>query len=215
MSKLSDTLEARHYVARTNEDIKALVTQYFEAQDTVKAHRGTYLKVLVATTKAEINLPARDTPVRLKVNAEDRAIQLAALESVHKRFYAVILQTVKAMKIPPEEVNKRTTFARSYKSILRSWIKRGNSLAGLAEAKVSAHHLLPGHAEPSAFQIPKILRSIERHISKSKPDRQSRIELAEKLVEVAGELMTQAGAQPTTAMQRALRRRSVEERAAA
>src|SRR5215813_305097 len=111
----------KNYVATPGE-IATLARHYFSAQDTLLTGRTTYLRALVATTQE-----------RLKQTSGE---PLACLENVHERFYAAVLKeaqdaTPVRLKDRPLVVNRKTNFARSSMSAVRTWVRQGGDLAKL------------------------------------------------------------------------------------
>lgn len=112
------------YIA-TPAEIGSLTAQMLAADTTSVTSRSTYLKALVATSQAD--LPKGNS---------DKAAMLAAVDGTHERFYEAVLKAA-GDTLPPRTadratlLNRRTNFARSSVSMLRSWIKAGGILKEL------------------------------------------------------------------------------------
>lgn len=118
-------------------EIGEFAKAYFTAQDAAGEGRTTYLRALLATTQERIKLT--------------KAEPLAALEAVHAAFYAPVLAAAQEF-IPPRVpqrallVNRRTNFARSSMSLLRTWIKHeGNDILKLTPKRVTKASLIVPH----------------------------------------------------------------------
>lgn len=135
------SLESKHYVA-TPEDVAAIAREVLNAQKQGSEGRATYLRALVATTQAELGLNPRLRSGEIgKVKDEERDRQLAALETVHERFYAIVVRVAKDKIEGPDrggrELNRRTTFARTSLSAIRRWVRAGNDITSLVAGRVT------------------------------------------------------------------------------
>lgn len=136
------SLESKHYVA-TAEDVAQITREVLNAQKTNRERRDTYLSALVATTQAELNEhPRQRMPTASKkLDDETRVEQLAALEKVNARFYAIVVRVAKETLEGPDrggrQLNRRTGFARSSKSAIYRWIRAGNDITGLVASRVT------------------------------------------------------------------------------
>jgi len=141
----------RNYIA-TPDDIAALSRQLMGAQEAAEQSRQTYLRSVAGTTIAELGMKPRAYAVskapRLKPEEIDR--QLTALETVHDRFYGVILKVVSeklpAGKEKAQELNRRTNFARTSLRAIRNFIKAGNDITKVVVAKITKRSLAVEHA---------------------------------------------------------------------
>lgn len=132
---------------KTDADIATLTKEVLTAADEIETGRSTYLRWLVADTQTELG--AEPPKIRRKpkvLEANEIEGQLAALNKVHERFYAVVTKTASealapAMKDRAQELNRRTNFARSSVSTVRTWIKAGNDVTTLAPARVTKSQL--------------------------------------------------------------------------
>jgi len=182
------TLESRHYLA-TASDIESL------AQEHVKGASApaTYLKILVANVQAELGFQPRE---RSRVGKlEDPKPQLAALDTVHTRFYTIVLRV--AASIPnAAERNAATNFARSAKSTLRSWIAAGNDIQGLAASRVTKASLRVKARKPRpnpAKRVTTLAARLETILSGVPPDPPIRAAVEKLMNQLAGRLMEWGG----------------------
>lgn len=138
------TLEARLYVA-TTEDIDALVRGYLGAISVHGSTRSTYLRALIATTQAQLASPPKTRTYVRNIEGALITEQVSALETVHKKFYDVVLKAIEDS--PPVDgmtAHARSGFARSAKSTIRSWIMTGHDITGLAAGRVTKSFLREG-----------------------------------------------------------------------
>lgn len=129
-------LEKRHYLASASE-VERAVREMTAAQGHIDRTRGDYLKVIVANTQKAIG-----ADVRLRtaseigtLSAEDTAAHLDALKKVHESYYAAVLKGLS--DVPPKLRNRKSTFARSAKSMLFTWMRAGFDVRDLAAARVT------------------------------------------------------------------------------
>lgn len=136
-------------VAQVAELAKALVS----AQQTISGVNTSYLRVVLAGTVQELGSTPRLRAARAalgKIDEETKTRQMAALEAVHSKYYAAILEAVVSEDIKDHprlnkderarralERNRRTNFARSAKSTLASYIKAGFDINGLVVTSVT------------------------------------------------------------------------------
>lgn len=143
------SLEAKKYVA-TLEDVARITRDVLEAHKLRTGGVATYLSSLIATTIAELgeNPRQRAGGSTGKLSAEETAEQLAALQTVSDRFYAVVVKTAREKIDTPDKggliLNKRTGFARSSLSTVRKWVRHGNDITSL----------VPGRTTKAALYIP-------------------------------------------------------------
>jgi hypothetical protein len=139
------SLESKHYVA-TAEDVAAIARDVLNAQKEGSEGRATYLRALVATTQAELGLSPRQRSGEIgKVKDEERDAQLAALEAVNKRFYAIVIKLAKERIEGPDrgglQLNRRTGFARSSMATVRKWVRAGNDITTVVASRVTKRML--------------------------------------------------------------------------
>lgn len=131
------SLESRKYLASVT-DIEQITREVLQAQAAGSSGRASYLKSLVAVTRQERGITAIRKHTQ-PIGHEERSLQIDALEAVHAKFYAIVIRTIG--KCPALELNRKSNFARSAKSTLRSWIKAGNDIGALDPAKVTKRML--------------------------------------------------------------------------
>ncbi len=228
MTKLSDsekvalTLETKGYIA-TEHDIEVITQDAMDATAQAQGVRQTYLRVLVASTKATLGMEERMRRGRvpLQLNEVEMKRQLEAMEATHERFYTIIQRTVEKVPLREDERGRerkavyaaRGTFARSSKSTLRAWISSGNSLESLVPSKVTKYALTaevvksrsPQQARaPSERYLHGVAAKILERVSAAK-DQAAKIRLLETVLNdlVAG--LTELGVATTTDLKEALR----------
>ncbi len=119
----------------TPADVRRLTSDILTASERVTEGRGTYLKMLIATTVDELGATPARSPTRgrqPKLQPEERQRQLAALETVNGRFYPAVVAAAEAT-VPrgrgaAKELNRRTNFARSTLSTVRAWLRAGGDI---------------------------------------------------------------------------------------
>lgn len=127
------TLEARSFVA-TPADVEALARQLIAGSQVP----ATYLRALIATTQSELGVEPRQRSGKIgKIDADTIQLHLTTLESVHDRFYTIVLRVAQETYRGARERNAATNFARTALSTLRSWIKAGHDVRDLAAARAS------------------------------------------------------------------------------
>jgi hypothetical protein len=132
------SLQARSFVA-IPADMEALTRDSIQAARTGKTVRGTYLKVVVATAQAELDINVRKRAVKMP-QPDEEAIrdQMRVMVAVHKRFYAIVLKVARENKPRnAKEMNKWTNFARTAKAKLKKWMLAGNDIRSLVPAKLT------------------------------------------------------------------------------
>lgn len=129
------SLESKHYIA-TPADIATLTRAYSEAIDASSNVRGHYFRALIATTQAELGSKPRQRSAEASPTLEAEGIrtQLAAVDAVHERFYAVVLDTVNGNA---DERNRRSNFARSAVSTVRAYVRAGFDITLVAAARAT------------------------------------------------------------------------------
>lgn len=162
-----------HHYRATESDIENLARDYLAAQAQSRAVSGTYLKILAASAQAE----ARErNPLKPSTDSELSAMYARAVAAIHKRFYPIILRTLttpdiaKAPNLKPAEKhrranerNRRTIFARSAYSTLRSWVRAGHDLLTLNVEKLTKRLLIAGlpPAKPTRLTTARLVSSGE------------------------------------------------------
>lgn len=169
MSKLED-----HDFVATDQDILDLATTVLAASQQSDTGRRNYLKTLVATAQKELGVAPRlrSTPGADKLDAEATKQQIAALNAVHERFYAIVTQVAQesvpvGTKDRGIEVNRRTNFARTALSAIRRWVRAGNDLTALAARSVTKAALAidaPRRRRPTPAALSRRVRRDGKHL---------------------------------------------------
>lgn len=149
-------LERRRYV--TTPQLRSTYARELFAADRAAAGLSSiYHKMLLADTCAELGVEPRlrSAAGRGKLNAETIETHVAALNTVHGRFYETFLAEL--ADVSAEERNSRTGFARSSKSEVLGYIKAGKDITALAPARVSKGKLRAQHRPRAATA-----KSVER-----------------------------------------------------
>lgn len=202
------TLEARDFVA-TPADIEDITRRRLSASIQASQSQDTYLKALTATTIVELGEKPR-ARVAGKTDAlspDEIRAHLVALENVHQRFYAIVL---KAILDGPAELglkrktmaHRRATFARTSKSLLRSWIKAGHDVRGLVSSRVTKLMLMreiPDAPKPVAATIRRRAMGLGDRLvllvgSAPKADRPAALTALESVIQLLAHQMTEMGA---------------------
>jgi hypothetical protein len=174
------TIEKANYLA-TADDVQQLATNYLDAQQAVSRIHGTYFRILVARTQEAVcgkpTLRARSGPTP-PLSDEARAEHLAAFEKINAELY----EAVRKATIPSElenratlgtdeanrrslERNRRTNFARSSASTLRTYIRRGGNVLRLVVptcTKNAVVGMIPGTDGDEAPSEDRTRRNVER-----------------------------------------------------
>lgn len=123
--------------AMTEAQVENLARDIAAAQDVTLGGRTTYLRVLVTHMQATLGRVKRGKSLATQA-------QLEVLDTVHGRYYVAVLRGVTTHELEPSagleqpeltrrsvERNRRSTFARTAKSTLASWIKTGGDMRAL------------------------------------------------------------------------------------
>lgn len=130
---------------KIEETIRKLTIAYITHVDGSQGAAGTYLQTLVAETQRELGVEPRtnNAPKRGRLADETRAQQLAALATVHARFYTIVNDVVDESladvpsKERPLEKNRRTNFARTALYAVRMYVRAGKDLTAVAPGKLT------------------------------------------------------------------------------
>ena len=157
-------MKQENFVA-TIEDIKTLAAQHLTGATAVAKTRSTYLKMLVATTQAELK-GTKEITLQMQLNS---------LELVQKRWKPAVAEAVSTPGIDALERNRRTNFARSAYSLLKSWtLTPGNSFMGLTPAAVTTNGLAkeikktPGNAFNATRKRDALNKLMDKFIEQAK-----------------------------------------------
>lgn len=154
MTTRQTTLAKSGYIV-TDAVLTHLAQEYAQGVDTQETARGTYLRILVAHSKREL-----ETRGVKRATAE---IALAAVQAAHDQLYPVVLKAITTVDIAPAEDaepeemrrrtrarNSRSNFARTSKATLTNAIKAGERLAALDPTTVTKEQLQARYAQVRA-----------------------------------------------------------------
>lgn len=152
-------LEARNYLA-TDADISNLASGMRESQSATDTIPRTYLRAVIAVTIEALGAEQRQRNGKVvKLDEDEQARQLEALEKTLARFYPLVVKRYND-GLPPgpkraEELNRLTNWARSAALVVRNWIRAGNDLRTVAAAKATKASLAvtPRARAPSPGRI--------------------------------------------------------------
>lgn len=144
---------AKHGYIVTEAALSDLARRYVQGVELTEGTRATYLQVLVAHSKQELN-GKRPT----------EAQQIEAINETHGKLYGIILDAVTTEDIAPDDAqpkeeqqrrarerNRRSTFARTSKSTLVRWVRAGGKLASLDPAETTKDSLrVTASADPAS-----------------------------------------------------------------
>lgn len=130
--------------AWTASEIRALARQTVDGRKQIATARGAYLRALIETAQAEL------------AGKADQEAQLAAVKSVHRKFYPVVQDATTTPdieasdKLPRQERrrralerNRRANFARSAYGTIRRWLRaEGHDIMKLDAQTVTKSQLL-------------------------------------------------------------------------
>lgn len=193
------SLESKNFIANTA-DIETLARDHARAVIMQESSQLTYLRALVATAQSELGLKVRERTAPAKVGQVNQD-QTSTIAKVHDRFYTVVLR-VAAEQWPKDalERNRRTNYARSSYSTLRTWLLAGYDLASLAPGKVTKASLAVTRLN-SAPKQSTLERKVDRGIesvreslqSLAKMDQEAAITYAEKMLSEVTQILTEMG----------------------
>lgn len=133
------SLQSRQFIG-TPAEAEKLIADIIDGDQKVSSGRGNYMKMMVATTQAELDSPPRSRNVRAdRLSDEEVVVHLAALQAVFERFHAIVIRVAENTIPDPDKelIRKRTAFSRSAGSTVRGYIRAGNDIRALAAAKVT------------------------------------------------------------------------------
>jgi hypothetical protein len=187
------TLARSGYIAN-EATLTAIARRYVEGVGTTEEVRGTYLRVLVAHSKQELEAAGVK---RVTITTAKNAVQRA-----HDTLYPVVLKAITTPDIAPMEEaspeetrrrtlarNSRSTFARTSKTTLMRAIEAGERLAGLDPATVTKEALQARYAQVRAGpgtpqdRIVRLRDTLEKQIQElAKEDAEAAQEAVDELV---------------------------------
>lgn len=168
----------------TEATLTALARRYAEGVDVAEETRGTYLRVLVAHSKRELEAQGSR-----RVTVE---IALAAVQAAHDVLYPIVLKAITTADIAPDEDadaeetrrrtrerNRRSTFARTSKTTLVRAIEGGARLAAMDPKTITKEELMtrfgkvragPGTHLERIGRLSTTLESEVRELAQADPD---------------------------------------------
>lgn len=168
------------YIA-TPAEVKRLTLDILKAAQEAAEGPRTYLRLVVGTTIHELGAKAlkRVGGRHPKLTPEESQRQLAALDAVNERFYAAVVEAAE-QGLPPGRdraklLNRRTNFARSAVSTVRSYIRAGHDLRRIVVERCTKRSL----QVERAVRPPTPARMRRRVEARSKAFITSLIELSE------------------------------------
>lgn len=130
-----------------DKEISAVATSIFNSIKSIDVGRVSYLRMLIDATQDVIGK-----------KAEPAATQLAALQSVHERFYEIILTAAqpfvpRTQKDRAVELHRRANFARTALSAVRGHIRAGEDIYQVNAQKVTKAALAKPKAKPPKVSV--------------------------------------------------------------
>lgn len=137
--------------------IQAVVAAVFDSTAQVTQGRTTYLRTLIEGAQEVLGNKHR----------QEASAQLAALNEIHKQFYAIVLKTAerfvpKGTKDRAVELHRLATFARTSVSALRMHVRAGGDLVTLKAASATKASLKAVEASASAPTPGRLKSAVER-----------------------------------------------------
>lgn len=131
----------------TDADIRHIAQERFAATKAIDSTGRNYLRAVVAATvvaldaKPRVNFGSK-VP---KLKPDEQTTQLTALQTVHDRYYAIVVE-VCSDHLPPGkakalELNRRTNYARTAFRAARNWIRAGNDLTAVPPSRITKKSL--------------------------------------------------------------------------
>lgn len=168
------SLESKNYVASPT-DIENLTRSVLEAARTGVEGRASYLRALIATTQARLKSGPRLRQTGIsKLSPTERDKQIEKLEEVDAEFYTLVKKAAyEALKEQGRysaiEHNRRCNFARSSRSVVRTWIKAGNDITSLVAGKTTKGMLAlaPRQGKPPSTRV--LTNQVQRITDMLKP----------------------------------------------
>lgn len=154
MATAKQTLSKTGYLA-SDATVLALARRYAEGVDATEEVRGTYLRILVAHSKRELESAG--------VKRATTELALAAVQRAHDALYALVLKAITTADIAPDEDadaeetrrrtrerNRRSTFARTSKTTLVRAIEGGARLAAMDPKTITKEELMTRYGKVRA-----------------------------------------------------------------
>lgn len=157
-----EDIEQAHYIV-TDDMVRRLARLYVQGEQYLNAVRGSYLRILLAAVQTE----AKKAKMKRLVNSA----ALRLIGECHGRLYAVVLDEVSTEDVRTGaelgveenrrrslERNRRSNFARSAKSTLVKWIRKGGRVSDLDVGKVTKSALTVESEREGVGALDKIER---------------------------------------------------------
>lgn len=183
MPTVKTNLSKTRYLA-SDATVLAIARRYAEGVDATEEVRGTFLRILVAHSKRELETQG--------VKRATTELALAAVQRAHDALYALVLKAITTEDIAPDEDadaeetrrrtrerNRRSTFARTSKATLMRAIEGGARLAAMDPSTVTKEELMtrygkvragPGTTLERINRLQTTLESEMRELAQADPD---------------------------------------------
>lgn len=144
-------IEASGYVA-TEQQIEALGAAAAEG----RASQGTYGRVLLVAVQAVLGKPSK----------RKQQSQAEAIDHVHaKMFEAISRGASLGQTLDAKELRARTSFAHSWASSMRTFVKGGGDVRTLAAAELTKRQLAPPKQSTKPSEVEQVMQSVQRIVS--------------------------------------------------
>lgn len=159
-------------IVTSPEGVFTLTKTILKAVGAANDGRQFYLQSLLLATQKELGSEPRKRSGRaMKLDEASIQGQLAALRSVHDRFYEAVLRAcsegLPGGEARAKELNRRSNFARTALSALRAYIRAGKDVTALAAVRVTKASLAVPKAARQVRQLsPKRLAAAAERQSK-------------------------------------------------
>lgn len=195
----------------TDDQVRMLTRQILQARVAAESGTGSYLQGLVHTVQVELGVTPRVNPVHIKkLTEEGIKVQLTALQAVHNRAYAIVLEVCAENLLPgktrAQELNRRSNFARTAMSVVRRWIRAGKDITCCAASKISKASLRV-EVDRTRQASPRVLtRRVEKGITElidratilAAVDKATAVVQLESALSKIVTMLSAIGAQPAT-----------------
>lgn len=162
------SLESKHFIASPT-DVEVITKAVLDAQSNNAGGRADYFSALLGTTIHALGVAPRQRQVAnpAKIPEKVWSKHMTALEEQNEIFYGTVMKAAREFlgaNYDPLLLNKRTNFARSAVTTIRTWIKAGNDITLLVPGKVSKSELGKA-AKKQKRTSPKVLSNRVRKYS--------------------------------------------------
>lgn len=213
----------KHNYVLSAAQVGELARELFASMQVVTGINASYLRILIAGVQSELGtLRLRAAKGGMgKISDEDKAKQLAALESVEGQYYVAIVDAIITEDIADNsrlgkeerarrslERNRRTNFARSAKSTVASYIKAGfdiKSISVTTITKRAMYEMVQATKQAEPVKPESVAKSLETAGSRVEEiaaqlcdmDAEAARQQIEKLLGHLTALLVKTGAKPT------------------